>query len=131
MRNRIKRVGVVGAGVMGAAIAAQMANVDIDVLLLDIVPPALSEQDIRRGITKDDPEFRNRFSRVALERALKSKPAAFYIPENSKRITIGNLEDDLEGLKDMDWIIEAIVENLDIKRTTNLSIRVKSLVVNL
>ena len=101
---------------MGATIAAQLANVGIETILLDIVPPELTEDDKKKGLTEESKAFRNKFAQNGLDIALKSKPASFYIPENAKLITIGNLEDNLEWLKGVDWIIEVVVERLDIKR---------------
>ncbi|MFN3534526.1 MAG: 3-hydroxyacyl-CoA dehydrogenase family protein, partial [Desulfatiglandales bacterium] len=114
--KKIKKAGVLGAGVMGATIAAQLANVGIETLLLDIVPPQLTEEDIKKGLTVESKEFRNKLSKKGLESALNAKPAAFYIPEYSKLITIGNMEDDFDKLKEVDWIIEVVVERLDIKQ---------------
>ena len=116
MNKKIEQVGVLGAGVMGATIAAQLANVGLKPLLLDIVPPQLTEEDKKRGLTKESREFRDRLSSKGLQGALKSKPASFYLPENARLIRIGNLEDDLERLKECDWIIEVVVERLDIKK---------------
>ena len=116
MDKKIKKAGVIGAGVMGATIAAQLANVGIETVLLDIVPPELTEDDKKKGLTAESSDFRNKFGQNGLKGALKSKPASFYIPENAKLVSIGNLEDDLELLKDVDWIIEVVVERLDIKR---------------
>ncbi len=116
MDKKIKKAGVIGAGVMGATIAAQLANVGIETVLLDIVPPELTEGDKKKGLTTESRDFRNKFGRNGLEGALKSKPASFYIPENAKLISIGNLEDDLELFKGVDWIIEVVVERLDIKQ---------------
>lgn len=101
---RIRKVGVIGAGVMGAAIAAHLANVGIPSLLLDIVPP---------GETKD----RDVVARGGLDKALKAKPAAFYSKRGARLVTIGNIEDDLQALSEVDWIIEAVVERLDIKQS--------------
>jgi 3-hydroxyacyl-CoA dehydrogenase len=117
MEKRIKRAGVIGAGVMGATIAAQLANVGIETILLDIVPPELHEDEKKRGLTKETKAFRNRFSQNGVQTALKSKPASFYLPENAKLISVGNLEDDLNRLKEVPWIIEVVVERLDIKNT--------------
>ncbi len=102
MSYQIRKAAVLGAGVMGAAIAAHLANVGIPSLLLDIVPP---------DVGKD----RDRIARMGLERALKARPAAFYSKRGAKLITVGNIEDDLEELADVDWIVEAVVERLDIK----------------
>jgi 3-hydroxyacyl-CoA dehydrogenase len=117
MEKRIKRAGVIGAGVMGATIAAQLANVGIETILLDIVPPELNEDEKKKGLTKETKAFRNRFSQNGVQTALKSKPASFYLPENAKLISVGNLEDDLNRLKEVPWIIEVVVERLDIKNT--------------
>ena len=116
MDKKMNRAGVIGAGVMGATIAAQLANVGIETVLLDIVPPELTEDDKKKGLTPDSKKFRNKFGNNGLNIALKSKPASFYIPQNAKLITIGNMEDDLALLKDVDWIIEVVVERLDIKQ---------------
>ncbi|HDI78647.1 MAG TPA: 3-hydroxyacyl-CoA dehydrogenase/enoyl-CoA hydratase family protein [Desulfobacteraceae bacterium] len=115
MAFKIKRAGVLGAGVMGSTIAAHLSNVGIECILLDIVPSELSEEEKKKGIGKDSREFRDRIARTGLERALKSKPASFYLPENAKLIHIGNIEDDLDLLRDTDWIIEVVPEILNIK----------------
>jgi 3-hydroxyacyl-CoA dehydrogenase len=112
----IKKVAVLGAGVMGAQIAAHLANAGIPSYLLDIVPKELNEEEKRNGLTLQSPEVRNRIAREGLERAKKIKPNAFFIPELEKLITIGNFEDNLEWIKEVDWVIEAVVERLDVKR---------------
>jgi 3-hydroxyacyl-CoA dehydrogenase len=109
----IKRAAVLGSGVMGSALAAHLANAGIPTLLLDIVPPDGS------GV-KGDPasrDYRDAFARAGLERALKGKPAAFFAKARARRVTIGNLDDDLAQLHDCDWILEAVVERLDIKKS--------------
>ncbi|MCL6444813.1 MAG: 3-hydroxyacyl-CoA dehydrogenase, partial [Alicyclobacillus sp.] len=116
MTRQIRKAAVLGAGVMGAAIAAHLANVGIPVMLLDIVPKELTPEEAARGLTLADRTVRNRLATRGLETAAKAKPAAFYAPGNAALITPGNLEDDLTKLSDCDWIIEAVVENLDIKR---------------
>ena len=116
MEKKIKKASVIGAGVMGATIAAQLANVGIETSLLDIVPPELTDDEKKKGLTKESKAFRDKFGQNGLNIALKSKPASFYVPENAKLITIGNLEDNLEWLSDVDWIIEVVVERLDIKK---------------
>ncbi len=117
MDRKIKKAGVIGAGVMGATIAAQLANVGIETILLDIVPPQLTDDDKKKGLTGESKGFRNKFGLNGLNVALKSKPASFYIPENAKLISIGNLEDDLQKLQEVDWIVEVVVERLDIKQS--------------
>jgi 3-hydroxyacyl-CoA dehydrogenase len=115
MDKRIRKAGVIGAGVMGANIAAQLANVGIETLLLDIVPVP-TEDEIKQGIDLNSPEFRNRLAEKGLENARKASPASFYISRNEDLITTGNLEDDIDKLKDVQLIIEAVVENSGIKR---------------
>ncbi len=117
MNRVIKKCAVIGAGVMGATIAAQLANVGIETTLLDIVLPELTDNDKKKGLAKDSKEFRNKLAHNGLENTLKSRPASFYIPEYAKLITIGNLEDDRGLLSDVDWIIEVVVERLDIKKS--------------
>ena len=116
MEKRIEKVGVIGAGVMGATIAAHLANVGIQTVLLDIVPPELSERDRKMGLTEESEAFRNKLALAGLVTAQRSKPASFYIPENAKSITMCNLEDHLGQLGEVDWIIEVVVERLDIKK---------------
>ena len=99
---KIKKAAVVGSGTMGAAVAAHLANAGIPVLLLDIV--------------KEGSKDRNEVAKAGLERALKAKPAAFMHANAAKLITLGNVEDDLGKLKDVDWVFEAILERLDVKR---------------
>jgi len=116
MQRDIRRAAVLGAGVMGSGIAAHLANAGIPVLLLDIVPPKLGEDDEKAGLTKDDPRFRNKFAAAGLENIRKSKPALLYTPRFLPLIEIGNFEDDWQRLADCDWIIEVVVERLDIKQ---------------
>ena len=115
MKPKTQQAAVIGAGVMGAAIAAHLANAGIPTILLDIVPPKFTPEDEAKGLTPDAPAFRNRLADSGLAHALKANPAAFYVPENAKLITTGNLEDHLGLLGNADWIIEAVVERLDIK----------------
>jgi len=96
---------------MGSGIMAHFANAGVDVVMLDIVPPGLSEED------KKNPAKRNQFAAGGLEGALKARPAAFFHKSYARRVTIGNLEDDITLLKGCDLVIEAIIENVDIKRS--------------
>jgi 3-hydroxyacyl-CoA dehydrogenase len=116
MDKRIKKAGVIGAGVMGATIAAHLANAGIETMLLDIVLPELADADKKKGFTTESTEFRNKLAQNGLNSALKARPASFYLPENAKLITVGNTEDDLGSLSEVDWVIEVVVERLDIKK---------------
>ncbi len=116
MGIEIRKAAVLGAGVMGSGIAAHLANAGIPVLLLDIVPPELTAEDEKMGLTRDDPRFRNKFSAAGLEGIKKSKPAALYSKRFLPLIKIGNFEDDWDKLADCDWIVEVVVERLDIKQ---------------
>ena len=109
--KRVHKVAVLGAGTMGARIAAHFANAGVPSYLLDIVPPGNPSAS---SVAKND--ARNQIAAAGLEAAKKSKPAAFFEPSLARLVTIGNFEDDLKRLADVDWIIEAVVENLDIKR---------------
>ncbi len=114
---QIKRAAVLGAGVMGAQIAAHLANAGFPCLLLDIVPSALTPEEQSKGLTLESRAVRNRLAQAGLDAALKAKPAAFFSPEAAGLVAVGNFEDDLPKLKTCDWVIEAIVENLEIKRS--------------
>ena len=112
----IRKVAVLGAGVMGAQIAAHLANAGISSYLLDIVPKGLNDEEKKKGLTLDDKVVRNRFAATGLKRALELKPAPFFTKEKANYITIGNFEDDLKIVADVDWIIEVIVESLTPKK---------------
>ncbi|MGE5576681.1 MAG: 3-hydroxyacyl-CoA dehydrogenase NAD-binding domain-containing protein [Syntrophothermus sp.] len=116
MRRQIKKAAVLGAGVMGATIAAHLANAGIPCYLLDIVPNELTEEEKKKGLNLEHPAVRNRLAAQGKENALKAKPAAFFVPENAELVTVGNLEDHLVWLREADWIIEVVVERLDIKQ---------------
>jgi 3-hydroxyacyl-CoA dehydrogenase len=113
--RQINRVGVLGAGVMGATIAAHLANAGLEVLLLDIVPRELTEQEKAKGLTLESPQVRNRIAQAGRDGLLKMKPAPFFLTEYVSQIDIGNLEDDLEQLRKCDWIVEVVVEYMPIK----------------
>ncbi len=110
MRNPIRRAAVVGAGVMGSGIAAHLANAGLEVLLVDVVPPGLSDAEGK------DRGARNRFAAAGLDKALKARPAAFFHKDRARRVRVGNIEDDLGKTADCDLVIEAIIEQLEPKR---------------
>jgi 3-hydroxyacyl-CoA dehydrogenase len=113
---RIEKAAVLGAGTMGAQIAAHLANAGIPTLLLDVVPKEPTPDEAARGLTLESKEVRDRFARAGLEAARKAKPAAFFREGAAALVSTCNFEDDLARLKDCDIIIEAVVENLEIKR---------------
>ena len=114
---QIKKAAVLGAGVMGAQIAAHLANAGIPCLLLDIAPKELTPDEQAKGLTLESRVVRNRIAQAGFDAAQKAKPAAFFVGDAAKLVTVGNFEDDLPKLKDCDWVLEAIVEKLDIKRS--------------
>ena len=117
MKRTIQRVAVLGSGVMGSRIACHFANIGVEVILLDIVPGKPNEQEEQKGLTTADPKVRNRIVNDALKAALKSNPSPIYRKSFADRIETGNLEDDLDKIASCDWVIEVIIENLEIKRS--------------
>lgn len=116
MKNRhIKHVTVLGSGVMGSGIACLFAGIGLDVLMLDMPPRELTDKEKAKGLTLEDKVVRNRNAQSHLNKALKSNPSPIYDKNFVSRITVGNFEDDLEKIKNSDWVIEVIVERLDIK----------------
>ena len=115
-KRRIKKVAVIGSGIMGSGIACHFANIGVEVLLLDIVPFSLSEKEKAKGLTLQDNAVRNRLVNDALNASIKSKPAPLYNLKFADRITTGNLDDDIQKVASADWIIEVVVERLDIKK---------------
>ncbi|GAC1398744.1 MAG: hypothetical protein NVSMB56_13680 [Pyrinomonadaceae bacterium] len=113
---QIKKAAVLGAGTMGAQIAAHLTNAGIPTLLLDIAPREVSNDEAAKNLTLESKQVRDRIANAGFEAAKKAKPAAFFIAENAALISVGNFEDDLVKLKDCDFIIEAIVENPAIKQ---------------
>jgi len=110
LNKHIRKVAVLGSGLMGTGIAAHLAGCGLEVLMLDILPLDLKEDEAKK------PAARNRIGQNSLQTALKAKPAPFYDQKFASRITIGNFEDDFSKIKDCDWIIEVVVERLDIKK---------------
>ena len=117
MKRRIKHVTVLGSGIMGSGIAAHFANIGVEVLLLDIVPFELNEVEQKKGLTLETKSVRNRIATESLEKLKKASPALLYSPKFADRITVGNFDDDLQKIKNTDWIIEVVVERLDIKKS--------------
>jgi 3-hydroxyacyl-CoA dehydrogenase len=113
---RIEKAAVLGAGTMGAQIAAHLANAGIPTLLLDVVPKEPTPEEAAKGLTLESKEVRDRIARAGFEAARKAKPAAFFHEGAAALVSVGNFDDDLSRLKDCDIIIEAVVENLEIKR---------------
>jgi 3-hydroxyacyl-CoA dehydrogenase len=116
MNKHIKKVAVIGSGIMGSGIACHFANIGVEVLLLDIVPRELNDKEKAKGLTLEDTVVRNRMVNDSLAAALKSKPSPIYHQKFANRITTGNLEDDIAKVSTVDWIIEVVVERLDIKK---------------
>ena len=116
MTRRISKVAVIGSGIMGSGIACHFANIGVEVLLLDIPPRELSDAEKAKGLSLEHKTVRNRIVNTNLANALKSKPSPIYHPQFASRIKTGNLEDDLKKIADVDWIIEVVVERLDIKQ---------------
>jgi len=116
MTRKIRKVAVLGAGVMGAQIACHFANVGVEVLLLDMPPKELNEHENNAGLSLSHPKVRNRIVNELYNKTIKLRPAPLYLKTFSDRINTGNFEDDLHKISDCDWIIEVIVENLKIKQ---------------
>ncbi len=116
MAHSIDRVAVIGSGTMGGALAAHFANAGIAVYLLDIVPNQLTPDEEKKKLTLAHPAVRNRIVNAGMEAIKKSKPAALFTPQTIDRITPGNLEDNFDWVRQADWILEVIVENLEVKR---------------
>ena len=114
--RRIKKVAIIGSGIMGSGIACHFANIGVNVLLLDIIPKELTEKENSKGLTVKDIAVINRLVDEALKNSLKSKPSPIYHQNFANRITTGNLEDDIQKVAGVDWIMEVVVERLDIKK---------------
>jgi len=116
MKRTIKKVAVVGSGIMGSGIACHFANIGLEVLLLDIVPNTLTEAEEKKGLTLENKLVRNRIVNEHLANALKSNPSPIYSQKFASRITTGNTTDDMAKIVNYDWVIEVVVERLDIKK---------------
>jgi 3-hydroxyacyl-CoA dehydrogenase len=114
--REIKTAAVLGAGTMGAGIAALLSGAGIKTHLLDIIPKELTPEEKSKGLALSDPTVRNRIVNAGLQRALKASPALFYDTADAQLITVGNIEDNLDRLREVDWIVEAVFERLDVKQ---------------
>ena len=117
MNRSIKKVAILGSGIMGSRIACHFANIGVQVLLLDIAPKELSAEEAAKGLTLESPAVRNRIVNAAFQQTLKSKPASLYQAGFASNIQVGNFEDNLSNISDVDWIMEVVVENLAIKKS--------------
>jgi 3-hydroxyacyl-CoA dehydrogenase len=117
MNRNIRKVAVLGSGVMGSRIACHFANIGCEVLLLDIQPKELTEKELKLGLTADSTQFTNRIVNESLDFAVKSNPSPIYRKSFASRIKTGNFTDDMAQISTADWIIEVVVERLDIKKT--------------
>jgi 3-hydroxyacyl-CoA dehydrogenase len=117
MKRTIKKVAVLGSGVMGSRIACHFANIGVQVVLLDIAPRELNDAEKAKGLTLETPAVRNRIVNEALQTALKSNPSPIYRQSFAKLIATGNFDDDMKKIAACDWIIEVVVERLDIKKS--------------
>jgi len=115
-KRRINKIAVIGSGIMGSGIACHFANIGVEVLLLDIIPIELNDKEKQKGLTLEDKVVRNRLVNDSLAQSVKSKPSPLYHKNYLDRISTGNLDDDIAKIKDVDWIIEVVVERLDIKK---------------
>ena len=116
MNRSINKVAVLGSGIMGSRIACHFANTGVQVLLLDIVPKELTPDEQKKGLTIESKPVRNRIVNDSLQAAIKSNPSPLYRKSFSSRISTGNFTDNMKDIAACDWIIEVVVENLEIKK---------------
>lgn len=116
MKRTIKKVAVLGAGIMGSRIALHFANIGVDVLLLDMVPKEPNEEEKAKGLDLAHPQVRNRIVNAMYQSAVKASPSPIYSNKSLERITLGNFDDDMPKIQQVDWIIEVVVEKLEIKK---------------
>jgi len=116
MKRSINKVAVLGSGIMGSRIACHFANIGVEVLLLDIAPKELSPEEQAKGLVLDNPAVKNRIVNTALQTAVKTNPSPVYTKKALNKIKTGNFDDDMSKIAGYDWVIEVVVENLDIKK---------------
>ncbi|SDC53440.1 3-hydroxyacyl-CoA dehydrogenase/enoyl-CoA hydratase family protein [Pedobacter soli] len=116
MKRSINKVAVLGSGIMGSRIACHFANIGVEVLLLDIAPKELSAEEQAKGLALDNPAVKNRIVNAALQTAVKTNPSPVYTKKALNKIKTGNFDDDMSKIAGYDWVIEVVVENLDIKK---------------
>ena len=116
MSRHINKVAVLGSGIMGSRIACHFANIGCEVLLLDIAPKELNPSETKNNLTLDSTIVKNRIVNESLQIALKSNPSPIYRKSFASRITTGNFDDNMKDISNCDWIIEVVVENLEIKK---------------
>ena len=116
MNRRISKVAVLGSGIMGSGIACHFANIGVEVLLLDISPKELNSNEKKNNLTLDNPKVKNRIVNEMFNKCIKSKPSPIYNKKFINRISLGNYDDNIHEIKNVDWIIEVVVERLDIKK---------------
>ncbi|MCX2583094.1 3-hydroxyacyl-CoA dehydrogenase/enoyl-CoA hydratase family protein [Pedobacter sp. MR22-3] len=116
MKRSINKVAVLGSGIMGSRIACHFANIGVEVLLLDIAPKELLPEEQAKGLTLDKPAVKNRIVNTALQTAVKTNPSPVYTKKALNKIKTGNFDDDMSKIAGFDWVIEVVVENLDIKK---------------
>ena len=118
----IKKVAVIGSGIMGSRIACHLSNIGLSVILLDICPTELNEKEKKLNKTLKDKSVRNRIVNDSLLNSINSKPSPLFLKSLTDNIVTGNLEDDTHLISNVDWIIEAVVENLEIKKNSVVEI---------
>jgi len=116
MKRNIKKVAILGSGIMGSRIACHFANIGVEALLLDMVPKELSEEEKAKGLTIDSPQVRNRIVNTSLQSTLKANPSPIYKKSFASRIRTGNFSDNMKDISTCDWVIEVVVENIEIKK---------------
>src|SRR5690606_7077199 len=116
MKRSIRKVAVLGSGVMGSAIACHYANIGCQVLLLDIAAKELTEEEKAKGLSLEHKAVKNRIVQSSFDRSVKSNPGPLYSKKFISRISLGNFDDDMPKIKEYDWVIEVVIENLEIKK---------------